>query len=271
MLRRLRAPSLESLFIGALVLLGFRLGVLPIGDNSMFTHLRTGVDMVPGAGIPREDPYSYTARGVEWVVQSWLPEWTYGWLDKLGGFRLVVLEQAVLFAVLALLIARLARAGTPLRTALSAGLAVGIGRAFWSPAAAAVRPDLYGPDRHASWSDGARPWLLVPVVWLWVNSHGSFPLGLVWLGARAVGEWLDWKSWPRETRPLRVGLPRQPGRGHPQPARRQAPALPAHAGREAAASSRRSSSGSPRTSTAPANGSPCCSSRSSWSCSTGPG
>jgi hypothetical protein len=32
-----------------------------------------------------------------------------------------------------------------------------------------------------------------------VNSHGSFPLGLAWLGARAVGEGLDWRAWPRET------------------------------------------------------------------------
>ena len=197
-MRRLRAPSLESLFVAALVLLGFRLGALPIGDNSMLTHLRTGIDMVSGHGIPRTDPYSYTAHGKSWVVQSWLPEWTYGWLHRLGGFRLVVLEQAVLMAVVAWLIARLARSGTPLRTALAAGLAVGIGAPFWSP-----RPLLFGllcmvltvtvVEQRRS------PWLLVPIVWLWVNSHGSFPLGGVWLVARGAGEWLDWKAWPRET------------------------------------------------------------------------
>jgi len=42
-------------------------------------------------------------------------------------------------------------------------------------------------------------WILLPVFWVWVNSHGSFPLGIVWLVARAGGEWLDWKAWPRET------------------------------------------------------------------------
>jgi hypothetical protein len=196
--RRLRAPSLESLFVAALVLFGFRLGALPIGDNSMLTHLRTGLDMVSGHGIPRTDPYSYTAHGTKWVVQSWLPEWTYGWLHRLGGFRLVVLEQAALLAVLAWLIARLARSGTPLRTVLAAGLAIGIGAPFWSP-----RPLLFGllcmaltvtvVERRRT------PWLLVPIVWLWVNSHGSFPLGGVWLVARGAGEWLDWKAWPRET------------------------------------------------------------------------
>src|SRR5947208_8592029 len=101
MLRRLRAPSLESLFVAVLVLLGFRLGVLPIADNSMFTHLRTGLDMVGGGGIARVDPYSYTAGGAEWVVQSWLPEWTYGWAHRLGDFHLVQLEQGLIFALLA--------------------------------------------------------------------------------------------------------------------------------------------------------------------------
>src|SRR5947208_10038588 len=133
LLRRLRSPSLESLFVAVLVLFGFRLGVLPIVDNSMFTHLRTGLDMVAGAGIPRVDPYSYTAAGTHWVVQSWLPEWTYGWAHRPGDFHLVQLEQGVLFALLAWLIARLAAAGSPLRTALSAGLAVAIGAPFWSP------------------------------------------------------------------------------------------------------------------------------------------
>ena len=198
-MRRLRAPRLESLFVAVLVLFGFRLGVRPIADNSMFTHLRTGVDMVAGEGIPRVDPYSYTAAGRHWVVQSWLPEWTYGWAHRLGdGFELVVLEQALLCALLALLIARLARAGSPLRTAVAGAVAIGIGAPFWSP-----RPLLFGlvcmalvvtvVERRRS------PWLLVPLVWLWVQSHGSFPLGLAWLGARAVGEWLDWRARPHDT------------------------------------------------------------------------
>lgn len=194
---RLKPPRLESLFVATFVLFGFRLGVRPIGDNSMLTHLRTGIDIAGPGRIPRTDPYSFTAHGADWVLQSWFPEWTYGWAHRLGGFRLVVLEQALLIAVLAWLVVRLARANSPLRTALAALIAVGMGSAFWSP-----RPLLFGliamaltitvVERRRS------PWLLIPVVWLWVNSHGSFPLGLAWLGARAVGEALDWRAWPRD-------------------------------------------------------------------------
>jgi hypothetical protein len=192
------APKLESLFTAAVVLFGFRLGARPIGDNSMFTHLRTGIDMARTGSIPRSDPYSFTAFDTRWVVQSWLPEWTYGWAFRLGGYKLVVFEQAVLVALLAWLVVRLARAGSPLRTALAGITAVGVGTSLWT-----ARPLLFGlicmaliitiVERRRS------PWLLIPVVWLWVNSHGSFPLGLVWLGARALGEGLEWRAWPRET------------------------------------------------------------------------
>ena len=192
-----RAPKLESLFVATFVLFGFRLGVRPISDNSMLTHLRTGIDMVGGAGIPRHDPYSWSAKGADWVVQSWLPEWTYGWAHRLGGFRLVVLEQALLMAVLAWLVLRLARAGSPSRTALSGLIVMGIGFRFWSP-----RPLLFGlicmALTVAIVERRRTNWLLVPVVWFWVQSHGSFPLGLAWLGARAVGEALDWRGWPRD-------------------------------------------------------------------------
>jgi hypothetical protein len=197
-MRRLRAPGLESLFVAALVLFGFRLGALPISDNSMFTHLRTGIDMAGGAGVPREDPYSYTAAGAEWVVQSWLAAWSYGALENLGGFRLVVLQHALLMALLAFLVARLARAGTPLRTGLSATLAVGLGAPLWSP-----RPLMFGLICFALVvtvvEKRRTPWLLLPIVWVWANTHGSFPIGLVWLGARAAGEWLDWRYWPKDT------------------------------------------------------------------------
>jgi hypothetical protein len=193
----MRAPKLEALFIATFALFGFRLGARPISDNSMLTHLRTGIDIARSGSIPRTDPYSFTAAGRPWVVQSWLPEWTYGWAYRLGGndHHLVVLQQAVLMAVLAWLVLRLARTGSPLRTAGAGLIAVGIGAPFWSP-----RPLVFGLICMALmvWVVERRrsPWLLVPIVWLWVNSHGSFPLGLAWLAARAAGEALDWRAWP---------------------------------------------------------------------------
>ena len=196
-MRRLRPPTIESLVVASISLGGFTLGARAIADNSMFVHIRTGVDIADGLGIPRDDPYSFTARGTRWVVQSWLPEAIYGWGRRIGGDGMLVLQQAVLMGVLAWLIARLARTGTPARTIVTGVVAVCAGAAFWSP-----RPLLVGliclaltvtvVERRSS------PWWLVPVVWVWVNSHGSFPLGLAWLGLAGLGVWLDERRFPRE-------------------------------------------------------------------------
>jgi hypothetical protein len=188
--RHLRAPGLEPLFIAALALFGFRLGTRPM--------VRTGA-------IPRRDPYSFTARGHPWVVQSWLPEWTYGWAHELGAYRLVVVEQAILMAVLAVLLGLLARAGTPLRTALAAGIAVGAGAAYWVP-----RPLMFGLICMAltvlvverKWSR----WWLIPILWVWVSSHGSFILAIAWLGGRGVGEAIDNRGWPSESVHYAIGM-----------------------------------------------------------------
>jgi hypothetical protein len=203
--RQLRAPGLEPLFVAAFALFGFRLGARSIGDNSMFVHLRTGMDIVNTGAIPRRDPYSFTAKGHPWVVQSWLPEWTYGWAHEIGGYRLVVVEQAILMAFLALLLGLLARAGTPLRTAMAAGIAVGVGAAYWVP-----RPLMFGLVCMAlsvlvverRWSR----WWLIPIMWVWVSSHGSFLLAIAWLGGRGVGEAVDKKGWPSEAVHYAVGM-----------------------------------------------------------------
>jgi hypothetical protein len=39
--------------------------------------------------------------------------------------------------------------------------------------------------------DGVDPRWLVPVMFVWVNSHGSFPLGIVALGLLWAGRRLD--------------------------------------------------------------------------------
>src|SRR3954454_12776724 len=189
--------TVESLVIAVLTLFGFRIGARPIRDNSMFTHLRTGIDMVRSSGIPRTDPYSFTAQGSPWVVQSWLAEWTYGVLPQLGGLRAIVFEQGVLAGAVAFLVARLARAGSLLRTAAAGALALGCGIALWSPS-----PLLFGMVAFAAMvtvvEEDRRRWLLVPIGCVWVNTHGSFVLGLVWLALVAAGELLDTRRLPVE-------------------------------------------------------------------------
>jgi hypothetical protein len=183
----------ERLFIATLGLVGVLARARSISDNSTFTHLATGRIIAHGGGIPRSDPYSFSALHHPWVVQSWLAEWSYGWLERIGGLHLVVLEQLALAGALAVTIAWLARTGRPLSTALAGIIAVFLGAGYWSP-----RPLLFGllalaltvaitEGRHS-------PWWLVPVAWVWVSTHGSFPLGVAWLVLSLVGEAIQGKG-----------------------------------------------------------------------------
>ena len=182
---------LDGLFAAAFGLTGLALGARPIADNSTFVHLRTGIDIVAGRGIPRVDPYSATAAGEAWVVQSWLPAVAYGLAQRLDGSggALLVLNGA-LMAFLALLVYRIARAGSTLRTVGAALVAILVSGPWWTP-----RPLLFGLACLALTilvvETARRPWLLLPVAWVWVNSHGSFPLGAVWLAAAAIGAAAD--------------------------------------------------------------------------------
>lgn len=188
------SPSLETLFIGAFILLGIRLGARAIYDNSAFVHLRTGIDIAAGHGIPRSDPYSFTAGGEPWVVQSWLAASMYGWIERVGGVGWVVAFNGALMGALAGVSAWLARTGRPLATGAAGLVVVAAGAAFWAP-----RPLLFGLIALALTiavvERGARPWWLVPIVWVWVNTHGSFPLGFVWVAGVVLGAALDARSW----------------------------------------------------------------------------
>jgi hypothetical protein len=185
-----RTISIEVLFVATFGLLGLRLGLRPMGDNSLFVHLRTGIDLVRTGHVPTRDPYSFSPSGAPWVVQSWLASLAYGVGERAGGLAWVRIEQGLLYGGLGLLVGTLARTGGARRTALAGALAAGIGAAYWSP-----RPLVFGllglaltllvVERRWAW------WWLVPIVWVWVNSHGSFVLGLGWLVLVAAGEWLD--------------------------------------------------------------------------------
>lgn len=182
--------TFEHALIAIVAVIGFVAAAGPISGNTMLLHLRTGIDIFATGTIPRSDPYSFTAAGEPWVVQSWFAEWTYGALESVGGIRLVIFEQMILVMTITLMIALLARSGSMLRTALPCVVALAIGIPEWT-----ARPALFGVacfaltvyivDRHRS------PWWLMPIGWIWVNTHGSFPLGIAWIAMTIFGAGLD--------------------------------------------------------------------------------
>ncbi len=161
---------------------GFIRGSQAIGDNSFLTHLATGRLIVEQGSVPSADPYSYTAHGEPWVVQSWLISIVYAQLEDVFGLAGIRVFHGLLVAAIFAGIWRLSR---PVDSLVPRFLICGMAVAAMYPAAG-PRPLLVGllgvvavRGAQARWF---RPWWLVPIMAIWVNSHGSFPLALGILG-----------------------------------------------------------------------------------------
>lgn len=187
----LRLGATRGAVVGWLVVLvAATSGAAALDDNSFLTHLTTGRRILDGH-LPSADPYSFTAFGHPWVIQSWFASLLYALTEKVGhglGLRLMV---AVLSGLVAAVLWRLSRPGKSVVVRLAAvAPAILIGIVAWGE-----RPLLFGlvgfvlvllvlnEERDPRW--------LVPVMWMWVNAHGSFPLGLALIVVYGFGVWCD--------------------------------------------------------------------------------
>ncbi len=200
--RRYWPPTLAFVLGAGLTVWAASIGLKSISDNSFMTHLATGRLIVSGHGIPSHDPYSFTAHGAPWVVQSWLASVLYGLVDRFWGAQGLRVLMGLTTAALGAMTWRLTRpARTLVGRILITGLVISVGTVVWSP-----RPLLIGLLMLTITlfvaEGGLSPWVLVPVFWIWVNTHGSFPLGLVLLGTLWVGRLADHQDGDLERRCL---------------------------------------------------------------------
>lgn len=192
------APGLARLLGPFCALLGLLAGLGRLHDNSFFTHLATGRLILDERSVPVTDPYSFTAAGDAWTVQSWFASVIYAVVEDLAGFAGLRVLNGVLVAAIALLLWTL--------TARSRSLAVRmgvttVGLLVASPLLSG-RPLLFGTVGFllvllAAEGRLDHRWML-PVMWVWVNTHGSFPFAVLLVGALAVGRRLDEGSWGPE-------------------------------------------------------------------------
>ena len=196
-----------------------RAGVLAESDT--FWQVRTGLEILSSGAIPAADPFSWTAAGRPWQVNSWAFDVLLALAYRAGGLTAVSLAGAVLalgaFAA-ALLLAR--RLGATALTAalvflpgsvflvgwLSARpqladyvavpvLLVLLGRILSGPGLEAV--PVSGPRRR-EWAWAVAGIAVVQAVW--VNLHGAAPLGVAIVALAGLAHGVD-SRW-RGGRPL---------------------------------------------------------------------
>ncbi len=193
-------PRLSTVFTWVFAVGGLAVGIRPLHDNSFMWHLRTG-RFILDHGIPRHDPYSYTATGTKWVAQSWLAELLYGVINHLTGpFGLRLLGAALGLAVGAMLFRiALQCANDRVRAGAVALLAFATLLNVWSE-----RPLMFGivgmvvlvtvvelPD---SWIGRHAMIVLPALMWLWANTHGTFVIGFGYLALHLLGQACEGRS-----------------------------------------------------------------------------
>jgi hypothetical protein len=170
------------------------LAAAPLNDNSFFTHLATGRLILDEGSVPTRDPYTYTAAGEPWTVQSWLASVAYAGFERLAGPLGLRLLLLLVFGLAAWLLWKLTEPAASLlvRFGLTT-VALLVATGLWSE-----RPYMVGVIGVALvWlaSEGRLPWwTMLPLLWVWGNAHGTFVLAPVLVGVLLLGGALDRRS-----------------------------------------------------------------------------
>jgi hypothetical protein len=184
------------LLVGAIAFLLFLTRRALLNDGDTYLHIAAGQWMFAHLAIPRVDPFSHTLLGAPWTAHEWLSELIYAAAYAAGGWSGVVMVAAAAFAAaLAILTRFLLRHLEPIYALLFVALAAGMAAphllarphtltapllVFWGVALVRARQDRRAPSL----------WL-TPLMAIWANLHGSFPLGLGLAAAFAAEAFLE--------------------------------------------------------------------------------
>jgi hypothetical protein len=210
------SQSSASMFIFVLLMLFILLSLFGGGNGTLrdadtYWHVAVGRLIWQTASVPHIDEMSHTFQGHTWIANDWLIELLMYGAYSLGGWRAVVLlTDCTLAATYALLYLVLAR---KLRLTVAVGTAA-VAYVF-SLVHFLARPHIFAFPLAIVWFAGlvrsvenktAPTFLLLPVMVIWANIHGSFTLGIAFAGAFAAEALLDSEKEDRLRTAIRWGI-----------------------------------------------------------------
>lgn len=168
----------------------------PIGDNSFLWHIRAGTLQSELGEVLTRDPFSFTRGGAHWLTQSWLAELFYGLLERLTGLGfvpwLILIVGSLTFLGLGLLAYRTSQSVTATLFVLILSTMVLL--SFTVP-----RPVIFSYLLFVLvvlvWDRPRSRWTLPFLFWLWASVHGSFIIGLVYIGLQFLVR-REWRALP---------------------------------------------------------------------------
>ncbi|MCU1297121.1 MAG: hypothetical protein JWO91_1399 [Acidobacteriaceae bacterium] len=160
-------------------------------EGDTWWHVSTGEQILATGGFPHADPYSFSAPGVPWLAYEWLGEVAMAEAEHFGSLRGLAILLALNSVTLVLLTYIYAWLRT--RNVLAAAAAVALLLPF-EQLAFTLRPQMFGYVfivvtlvvlELYKQRESRLIWSLPGIFALWVNTHGSFIVGLAivfWYG-----------------------------------------------------------------------------------------
>jgi hypothetical protein len=193
---------LATFLVGAVFVAGRAFSV----DPDLWWHIRTGEIILRTHHWPTTDPYSFTVAGQPWIACEWLGDVLFATVARFTGLQgldalLIVLGSAIMLALYAY---------ATLRSGNSkAGLVVAAVLFVLANASFSLRPQMLGYlfliltlivlERFRQGKPGSL-WLLPPLFLAWVNTHGSFVIGMGAIAAYLLGGLFEFRLGNIEAR-----------------------------------------------------------------------
>jgi hypothetical protein len=160
-------------------------------DSDVYWHIVVGQWIIDHRAVPHADPFSFTMHGAPWITSAWLSEILYLGAFKLAGWAGPVILAALSVAAAFFLLTRLL-----LKTLQTIPVMILVGSAIAITAPHMLaRPHVLVFPLLVLWANAlvlaaeerrAPSLAYLPLIWLWANLHGSFPLGLALIAPFAL-------------------------------------------------------------------------------------
>jgi hypothetical protein len=169
---------------------------VPVADPDFWYHLATGRWMLEHGRLPAHDLYTFTVAGHPWVDYEWLTEVVTWVMYGHAGMAAVSVCFGVVTWIGFLFLYLSVTADRPpyLIAAGALALALVMTGAVWGPRPQMVTftlasVELYLLRRLLSGAGRDRAvYLIPPLIALWANLHGGWPLGWLLIGVAAMAE-----------------------------------------------------------------------------------
>jgi hypothetical protein len=194
LVRPIALPSIgDIIFLSLLFVLAFSSGQGLLGDGDTGYHIRTGEIILQTWQVPSRDPYSFHHPPLPWTAHEWLSEVVMATVFNFLGLTGIVIFFAVLLAFTHWLLYQSLRGRSKdiLLCAIVTLLATAASSSHWL-----ARPHAFSLLFTVIWCHcldrfqyrNQRTLIYLPFLMLvWVNLHGGFMIGLVFLAIYLAG------------------------------------------------------------------------------------